>query len=93
MAGLDLPVAAAYLARGEDRGIVAAASLDFFEVGEGASELKMYKGSVADPFNFFTAPDPQIRFVEKRLQIRPKSFSNPFFSSKYQKNYSLMYKY
>ena len=28
--------------------------------------------SVVDPFHFDTDPDPQVRFVEKRIRIRPK---------------------
>ena len=29
-------------------------------------------GSVADPFNFDTAPDPRIRLMEAWIRIRPK---------------------
>ena len=32
--------------------------------------LLLCKNSVADPFQFDTAPDPRIRYVEKRM--RPK---------------------
>ena len=44
------------------------------------------KTSVADPFLFYTYPDPRIRFVKKRIRIRPN-----FFSSDYPKNYLLLH--
>ena len=36
--------------------------------------------SVTDPFHFDTAPDPRIRFVEKRIQVRPKIVKIPTFA-------------
>ena len=32
-----------------------------------------------DPFYFYTDPDPQIRFVEKRIRVRPKIEKNSIF--------------
>ena len=53
------------------------------------------ENSVMDPFNFDTDPDPQIRFVEKRIRISPKieKYVKTFLSADYPKNDLLLYKY
>ena len=51
-------------------------------------KIRKHSISVADPFHFDAAPDPRLRFVEKRIQIRPKMEKNArlfysFFSFDY----------
>ena len=41
--------------------------------------ISILPSSVADPFHFDTAPDPdpRIHFLEKRIRIRPKTDKDP----------------
>ena len=46
----------------------------FPEIATKVNTLFILIISVADPVHFDTAPDPRIRFTEKRIRIRPKIF-------------------
>ena len=57
---------------------------NFPEIATKVNTLFILIISVADPVHFDTAPDPRIRFTEKRIRIRPKiekilTFSMPIF--------------